>query len=88
MLLHELGKNVLFLLFVAGWQTHFLLSLVVHHLLDKAASFALQVGQLRRFRVDFLCGNWWIAGHQSIPPRHLVDFLERQNDRIVFDDPD
>ena len=42
-LLHELLQHVLLLLLVRGGQTHLLLALVVHHLLNQAARLAVQI---------------------------------------------
>lgn len=88
MLFHEFLQHILLLLFVARRQSHLFLSLVVHHLLDEAAGFALQVGQLRRFGVDLLRRDRRVGRDKTIPPRHLVQFFKRQHDRVVFDDPD
>ncbi|KAB8336895.1 hypothetical protein FH972_021202 [Carpinus fangiana] len=48
-------KHVLLLLFVAVGEAHFLLALVVHHLLHHAPRLAIQVTQLAVLRRD-LCG--------------------------------
>lgn len=87
MLLHELREHVLLLLILAGGQAHLLLSLIVHHLLDQRTGFAVQVGELRGLRVDFSCGNRRVGGDESIPPRHLIDLLERDDDDVFVDGP-
>lgn len=87
MLLHKLLQDVLLLLIFTRRQTHFLLPLIVHHLLDQAARFARQIGQLGRFRIDFLRRNGRIVNDQAIPPRHLIEFLERQHNNATLECP-
>ena len=69
---HVLFEHVLFLLFLWCGQTHFLLALVVHHLLDEPARLPVQIRQFRRFRIDLFGVDLRIGHDQSTPPLHLV----------------
>lgn len=84
---HEFWHYILLFLIVACWQTHFLLTLIVHHLLHQRSCFAIQVGKFRRFRIDLLSWHCRIWGDQLVPPWHLVDFLQSNDDGVFVDCP-
>ena len=67
-----LFDHVLLLLLVGRWQTQFLLSLVIHHLLHQASSFTIEIGKLARLGVHFLRADLRIAGYHVSPPLHFV----------------
>ena len=87
MLSHEFFENVLFLLLVTGGQSHFLLSLVVHHFFDHRSRFAVQIGKFRLFRVDALHIQLRVGDEQTRPPLHFVHLLNLQDDDIAFKTP-
>ena len=88
MLLTELFENLQLLLLVAGWQPHFLLPLIVHHLLDHAPRLTVQIAQLRVFRLDLGGVDGGVVGEDVWPPFHLILLLEVDFDALlVFEGP-
>ena len=88
MRLHKVLEYVLFLLFVRGWQTLLLLSLIVHHFLDHGPGFTVQIGQLGVLRAHFFGVYFGVLGDQLAPPFHLVNlFNVNQNKLAVVQRP-
>ena len=84
----RLFHHILFLLFFGCRQSHFLLALVVHHLLDETSRLSVQVGQLRRFGIDLFRVDLRIGHDQTTPPLHLVHLLQSDEQRcLVLDQP-
>lgn len=83
MLLLELLQHLHLLLLIAGWTTHLLLALVIHHLLDHGTSLAIEVTQARVLGGDL--------GHVDLgrgldhvwPPLHLVHLVEVDADLLA-----
>ena len=53
MSLHELVEHLPLLQLVSGGQSHRLLSLVKHHLLDCLTSLSIEIGELAILRTEF-----------------------------------
>ena len=85
--LHEFRHNILLFLIVTCRQTHFLLTLIIHHFLHQGSCFAIQVWEFRRFRIDFFSWHCRIRSNQLVPPWHLIDFLQRNDDCVFVDCP-
>ena len=68
----SLFHDVLFLLVIAGGQSHLLLPLVVHHLLDHAARLTVQVRELGGLRLHLARVDLRVRLDQPAPPLHLV----------------
>lgn len=75
-LLLELCQDIELLLFIRGGQALLLLALVEHHLLDHAASLAVEVGELGVGGLDLGNVDLGSVGDDVRPPLHLVDFVE------------
>merc|ERR1719379_318192 len=71
----ELLEEVVLLLLIRRWETHCLLALVVHHLLDGLSRLAIEVTQLGVFGDDLTRVDLRVALHHRIPPLHAVEFL-------------
>jgi hypothetical protein len=69
-------KHLLLLLFVGARQTHLLLLLVVHHLLDHGSGVTVKVAELAVLRGNL--GGVDLGGvlDDMGPPFHLVDLVE------------
>lgn len=80
-----LFDHVLLLLLVGRWQTQFLLSLVIHHLLHEASSFTIEIGKLARLGVHFLRADLRIAGYHVSPPLHFVHLWKQSKILAVSD---
>lgn len=68
MCLHELSEFVTFHLLVGSRQTSLLLALIVHHLLDDRASFAIEVTELRILGLYLLGVDLCVALEYAAPP--------------------
>ena len=73
---HELLELILLLLFVGRGQAGLLLSLIVHHFLNDAASVTIQVRQLRVLWLHLLSVDLDITLNDGTPPLLLV-FLSK-----------
>jgi hypothetical protein len=69
-------KHVLLLLLVRAGQTHFLLLLVVHHLLDHGSGVTVEVAELAVLRSNLGGVDPGSVLDDVGPPFHLVDLVE------------
>ena len=76
MLLHKLLQHILLLLLIARRLTHFLLTLIIHHLLDHCARRAVQVAEFAVLGLDLGRVDFGRRRHDVGPPFHLVDFFQ------------
>lgn len=76
MTLHKLLQHILLLLLVAGRLAHFLLALVVHHLLNHCARLAVQIAQLAVLGLNLGRVDLGRRGDDVRPPLHLVRLVE------------
>jgi hypothetical protein len=76
MLLLELPHNILLLLLITVRLPRLLLPLIIHHLLDHPARLAVQIAQLAVFRRYLADVDARGAGHDVLPPLHLVGLRE------------
>mmetsp|Transcript_5548 Transcript_5548/g.12094 ORF Transcript_5548/g.12094 Transcript_5548/m.12094 type:complete len:349 (-) Transcript_5548:261-1307(-) len=76
MLLHELFEHVLLGLLLARGQPSSLLPLIEHHLLDRLARVAVQVGELGVLGLHLLRVDLGVAHNHAAPPLHLVHFRQ------------
>ena len=70
--LHELAEHFLFALLISSGEAGLFLPLIVHHFLDYATGFAIQVTELGVFRLDLLCVDLDVALNYAVPPALLV----------------
>jgi hypothetical protein len=75
-LLLELLHNILLLLLIAVRLPGLLLPLIIHHLLDHPARLTIQIAQLAVFRRNLADVDARGAGHDVLPPLHLVGLGE------------
>ena len=76
MLLLKLLDDVQLLLLVGRRQSHRLLPLVEHHLLDGLTSFAIQIAEVAVLRLDFRNVDGIVSVAHGVPPFHLVELLQ------------
>jgi hypothetical protein len=76
MLLLELPHNILLLLLITVRLPRLLLPLIIHHLLDHPACLAIQIAKLAVFRRYLADVDARGAGHDVLPPLHLVGLRE------------
>jgi hypothetical protein len=76
MLSLELLQQLHLLLLVATGTAHFLLSLIIHHLLNHSTSLAIQITQTRILRRDLGHINLRRSSNNMRPPLNLVDLIE------------
>lgn len=81
MLIHESLQQTLLLHFVAGRQSHLLLSLIKHHLLNRGASVSVQIAQFAVLWLHFLRVDLGMVLDRILPPFLIVQFGQRQNDK-------
>mmetsp|Transcript_26783 Transcript_26783/g.63517 ORF Transcript_26783/g.63517 Transcript_26783/m.63517 type:complete len:217 (-) Transcript_26783:660-1310(-) len=85
----ELLQNVELLLLVGRRQAHSLLPLVVHHLFDRLPRLAVEVAQVRVLRLDPLQLDFRIALARALPPLHVAELLEGEDESVaVLDGPE
>lgn len=83
MLLFELVQNIQLLLLVTRGLASLLLPLVEHHLLDHAASLAVQVAELTVLGLDLRSVDFGGRGDDMGPPLELVHFVEVNGDFLA-----
>mmetsp|Transcript_25487 Transcript_25487/g.43507 ORF Transcript_25487/g.43507 Transcript_25487/m.43507 type:complete len:160 (-) Transcript_25487:237-716(-) len=85
----KLLQYLMLLRLLARRQPQRLLPLIVHHLLHRLSRLAVQIAQLRIFRLDFANVDFGISRTDGIPPFGLIVFLEGEDEFIaVFDGPE
>ena len=73
---HKLLQHILLLLLITRRLPHFLLPLIIHHLLDHAPRLPVQITQLAILRLDLGDVDFRRGCHDMCPPLHLVYFVE------------
>lgn len=76
MLRLELPQNLRLLLLITTRLASLLLPLIIHHLLDHAASLAVQIAELAVLGRDFADVDARSGSHDVLPPLHFVGLGE------------
>ena len=72
----HLLQNIRFLLLIARRQTHLLLPLIEHHLLNHLPRLPIQITQIAVLGLNLGDVDFWRRGYDVRPPFHFVDFVE------------
>ena len=80
MLLLELLQNIQLFLLIRRWQVQRLLPLIKHHFFDSLARITVEISQLGIFRLNLLRVDGRVAFQDAVPPFHLVQLLQIDDD--------